>query len=91
MIGFLRGNLISKRPPSLTLDVGGVGYELEAPMSTFYRLPDVGSPLSLVTHISPAEAGWRVHYDRLIGGRREPSEATARRVVLAAGSLGVKG
>ena len=45
-------------------------------------------PLSLVTHISPAEAGWRVHYDRLIEGRREPSEATARRVVLAAGSLG---
>jgi Holliday junction DNA helicase RuvA len=51
MIGFLRGTLISKRPPSLTLDVGGVGYELEAPMSTFYRLPDAGQPVSLVTHL----------------------------------------
>ena len=51
MIGFLRGTLISKRPPALTLDVGGVGYELEAPMSTFYRLPDTGQPLSLVTHL----------------------------------------
>jgi Holliday junction DNA helicase RuvA len=51
MIGFLRGTLIAKRPPSLTLDVGGVGYELEAPMSTFYRLPDVGQTLSLVTHL----------------------------------------
>jgi Holliday junction DNA helicase RuvA len=51
MIGYLRGNLIAKRPPSLTLDVGGVGYELEAPMSTFYRLPDLGQPLSLVTHL----------------------------------------
>ena len=51
MIGFLRGTLIAKRPPSLTLDVGGVGYELEAPMSTFYRLPDLGAPLSLVTHL----------------------------------------
>ena len=51
MIGFLRGTLIAKRPPSLTLDVGGVGYELEAPMSTFYRLPDSGQPLSLVTHL----------------------------------------
>ena len=51
MIGFLRGTLITKRPPSLTLDVGGVGYELEAPMSTFYRLPDSGQPLSLVTHL----------------------------------------
>jgi Holliday junction DNA helicase RuvA len=51
MIGFLRGTLTAKRPPSLTLDVGGVGYELEAPMSTFYRLPDTGQPLSLVTHL----------------------------------------
>jgi Holliday junction DNA helicase RuvA len=51
MIGFLRGTLIAKRPPSLTLDVGGVGYELEAPMSTFYRLPDVGQQLSVVTHL----------------------------------------
>src|SRR5688572_32704830 len=51
MIGFLRGTLIAKRPPSLTLDVGGVGYELEAPMSTFYRLPDAGQTLSLVTHL----------------------------------------
>jgi Holliday junction DNA helicase RuvA len=51
MIGFLRGTLLGKRPPLLTLDVGGVGYELEAPMSTFYRLPDAGQPLSLVTHL----------------------------------------
>lgn len=51
MIGFLRGTLISKRPPALTLDVGGVGYELEAPMSTFYRLPDTGQQMSLVTHL----------------------------------------
>jgi holliday junction DNA helicase RuvA len=51
MIGFLRGTLIVKRPPALTLDVGGVGYELEAPMSTFYRLPDAGQALSLVTHL----------------------------------------
>jgi len=51
MIGFLRGTLIVKRPPLLTLDVNGVGYELEAPMSTFYRLPDTGQTLSLVTHL----------------------------------------
>jgi Holliday junction DNA helicase RuvA len=51
MIGFLRGTLLTKRPPLLTLDVGGVGYELEAPMSTFYRLPEAGQPLSLVTHL----------------------------------------
>lgn len=51
MIGYLKGTLMHKRPPWLTLDVGGVGYELEAPMSTFYALPDVGSGLTLVTHL----------------------------------------
>ncbi len=51
MIGYLKGTLVAKRPPWLTLEVGGVGYELEAPMSTFYRLPDVGRELTLVTHL----------------------------------------
>ena len=55
MIGSLRGTLISKRPPWLMLDVGGVGYELEAPMSTFYRLPDTGRELMLVTHLAIRE------------------------------------
>ena len=51
MIGFLKGTLISKQPPLLVLDVGGVGYEVEAPMSTFYGLPNPGEPLQLVTHL----------------------------------------
>ena len=51
MIGSLTGTLASKQPPWLMIDVGGVGYELEAPMSTFYELPEVGSKLTLVTHL----------------------------------------
>lgn len=51
MIGFLRGRLASKRPPLLVVDVNGVGYEVEAPMSTFYVLPEIGAELTLVTHL----------------------------------------
>jgi len=51
VIGYLQGTLAAKRPPWLTLEVAGVGYELEAPMSTFYQLPKVGAALKLVTHL----------------------------------------
>ena len=51
MIGSLRGILLSKAPPQLVLEVGGVGYEVEAPMSTFYTLPPVGRELKLLTHL----------------------------------------
>ena len=50
MIGRLKGILVHKQPPWLMIDVGGVGYELEAPMSTFYDLPEVGREVVLFTH-----------------------------------------
>ena len=51
MIGFLRGKLVLKTPPLLILDVNGVGYEVEAPMTTFYNLPAIGSEITLHTHL----------------------------------------
>ncbi|HLK70911.1 MAG TPA: Holliday junction branch migration protein RuvA [Steroidobacteraceae bacterium] len=51
MIGSLAGILAHKSPPQLLLEVGGVGYELEAPMSTFYDLPALGERVRLLTHL----------------------------------------
>jgi len=50
VIGRLRGTLAEKQPPHLLLDVNGIGYELEVPMTTLYRLPAVGEPVTLHTH-----------------------------------------
>ena len=51
MIGFLRGKLVKKQPPLLILDVKGVGYEIEAPMTTFYVLPKTGNEIEIYTHL----------------------------------------
>lgn len=55
MIGRLTGRLLAKQPPLLLIDVHGVGYECEAPMSTFYKLPAVGETISLQTHLTVRE------------------------------------
>ncbi|MEM7081953.1 MAG: Holliday junction branch migration protein RuvA [Pseudomonadota bacterium] len=55
MIGYLRGTLALKQPPDLVIDVNGVGYELLAPMSTFYDLPETGATVSVFTHLAVSE------------------------------------
>ena len=50
MIGRLTGLIADKSPPHLLLDVGGVGYEVDVPMSTFYHLPALGEKVTLLTH-----------------------------------------
>jgi holliday junction DNA helicase RuvA len=51
LIGRLSGKLAAKQPPQVLVDVGGVAYELDVPMSTFYTLPATGEPVSLYTHL----------------------------------------
>ena len=55
MIGSLRGTLIHKEPPGLMLEVNGVGYEMDAPMSTFFQLPAVGEAAQVFTHLQVRE------------------------------------
>ncbi len=50
MIGSIRGILAAKRPPDILVEVGGVGYELQVPMTTLFQLPETGAEVSLVTH-----------------------------------------
>ena len=50
MIGRIRGNLVHKQPPDILVEVGGVGYELQVPLTTLFQLPELGTEVSLVTH-----------------------------------------
>ena len=50
MIGRIKGTLLEKMPPQILVDVSGVGYEIDVPMSTLYNLPEVGSEVTLFTH-----------------------------------------
>lgn len=61
MIGRLTGTLLEKHPPQILVDVHGVGYEVDVPMSTFYNLPAVGERLSLYTHFSVREDGQQLY------------------------------
>jgi len=57
MIGRLTGILLEKTPPQVLLDVHGVGYEVDVPMSTFFNLPDIGEKATLLTHFIVREDG----------------------------------
>jgi Holliday junction DNA helicase RuvA len=84
MIGHIEGTLVVKRPPWLTIDVGGVGYELEAPMSTFYALPDTGERVRLVTHLHVREDA------QLLYGFKTDDERELFRLLLKISGIGAR-
>jgi Holliday junction DNA helicase RuvA len=84
MIGRLRGTLLSKHAPSLLVDVGGVGYELEAPMTTFYELPEVGSEVTLHTHLLVREDA------QLLYGFASEQERLMFRTLIKVSGVGAK-
>jgi Holliday junction DNA helicase RuvA len=84
MIGFLKGRLAAKQPPMLLVDVNGVGYELEAPMSTFYSLPAAGEPVALFTHLVVREDA------HILFGFGSDSERRLFRALLKVSGVGPK-
>ena len=84
MIGFLRGKLVYKAPPFLVLDVQGVGYEVEAPMTTFYDLPAINEEIKLHTHLVVREDA------HILFGFSAEAERTLFRTLIKVNGVGPK-
>jgi len=84
MIGRLTGTLLEKQPPYLLVDVNGVGYEVEAPMSTFYQLPATGQTVTLHTHLIVREDA------QLLCGFASTGERQLFRHLIRVNSVGAK-
>jgi len=84
MIGRIKGTLLEKNPPALLVDVQGIGYEVDAPMSTFYRLPATGEPVALLVHMVVREDAM------LLYGFGTSLERTLFRALLKVNGVGAK-
>jgi len=84
VIGLLRGRLLARQPPSLLLDVQGVGYEVDAPMTTFYELPDVGAEVTLYTHLAVREDAHTLY------GFLKPGDRNLFRTLLRVNGVGAR-
>ncbi len=84
MIGQIRGILIRKQPPYMMVDVQGVAYELEAPMTTFYRLSDTGAEVTLLTHLAIRDDA------HLLFGFATEEERTMFRTLIKVNGVGAK-
>ena len=84
MIHHLEGTLVEKRPPTLVVDVQGVGYEIDAPMSTFYELPETGQRVRILTHLLVREDAHQLY------GFHAASERDLFRILIRISGVGAK-
>ncbi len=84
MIGRIRGTLVHKQPPEILVDVGGVGYELQVPMTTLFLLPEPGADITLVTHHSVREDAHTLY------GFIEPRDRELFRLLIKVSNVGPK-
>jgi Holliday junction DNA helicase RuvA len=84
MIGHVQGRLVQKLPPLLLVDVGGVGYEIEAPMTTIYKLPEIGQDIYLYTHLVVREDA------HLLFGFATPEERRLFRTLIKISGVGAR-
>ena len=84
MIGRITGILLEKNPPAITIDVQGLGYEVDVPMSTFYNLPATGEKVSLFTHLAIREDA------HLLFGFGTDGERAAFRQLLKISGIGAR-
>ena len=84
MIGRLTGTLLEKSPPQVLVDCHGVGYEVDVPMSTFYDLPALGEPVSLLTHLAVREDAHQLF------GFASEQERTAFRQLIRISGVGAR-
>ena len=84
MIGRIQGKLIESNPPRILVDVHGVGYEIDVPMSTFYSLPNLGSEVTLLTHMIVREDA------QLLYGFLTDEERETFRILLKVSGIGAR-
>jgi len=84
MIGRLQGQLVYKQPPGLMIDVNGVGYEIDAPMSTFYQLPECGNQVTLHIHMIVREDA------QMLYGFHDLADRSLFRTLLKVNGVGAK-
>jgi holliday junction DNA helicase RuvA len=84
MIGRIEGRLLEKNPPQILVDVGGLGYELDVPMSTLYALPAIGEKVALLTHLAIREDAHQLY------GFGSASERHAFRALVKISGVGAR-